>query len=157
MVKITQEYLKENFKYNEITGEFIRTKCRMRPSKIGVSAYTKHNSGYYCVSIGDNRYLAHRLIWLYVYGVLPDFIDHINRDKLDNRLTNLRSVSRRINSENRACNGVDLSRRITKPFRSRITVKGTSKLLGHFATYEAAKDCYLKYKRELHEGYVELG
>lgn len=51
-----------------------------------------------------NKVGAHRLIWLYIHGVWPDVIDHINHDVLDNRIENLRSVSRMENQRNRSLN-----------------------------------------------------
>ena len=46
-------------------------------------------------------YRLHRLIWLLVYGYFPEnVIDHINKDKTDNRIENLREVSQRCNLRN---------------------------------------------------------
>lgn len=53
---------------------------------------------------------AHRLAWLIVHGKLPDGeIDHINQDKLDNRIANLRDVTKGINQRNRTRNGSNTS------------------------------------------------
>ena len=48
--------------------------------------------------------LGHRYAWYCVYGEIPNVIDHINGDKSDNRITNLRNVDHRINNFNRKCN-----------------------------------------------------
>src|SRR5437879_6159817 len=59
-----------------------------------------NGNGYLSLRIGSNRYLAHRVAWFYVYGEWPQEIDHINRNRCDNRLCNLRSSSRTENMIN---------------------------------------------------------
>jgi len=52
-------------------------------------------NGYWYIQLDGKRYLAHRLAWLYVYGVLPESeLDHVNRDTADNRIANLRLATR---------------------------------------------------------------
>jgi hypothetical protein len=87
-------------------------------------------------------------------------IDHINMNRTDNRIANLRSVSPRVNSENRRTaqsqNLVGLRgvswRDHCKKWRSRITVHGVEHRLGQFDTAEDAHAAYLEAKRRLHEG-----
>jgi hypothetical protein len=98
---------------------------------------------------------------LYVYGEWPaEQIDHINLDRTDNRLENLRAVSPRVNGENRrhaqAQNRVGL-RGVSwhdhcKKWRARITVRGVEHRLGLFDTAEDAFEAYRLAKRQLHEG-----
>ena len=62
---------------------------------------TLNQIGYRQVAIFGQYYLAHRLIWLYHYGAWPKGeIDHVNGDRSDNRLENLRDVPRKINGRN---------------------------------------------------------
>lgn len=51
------------------------------------------------MSKGEQEY-AHRLAWFITYGVWPEFIDHINGIKSDNRLINIRNVQKRVNHQN---------------------------------------------------------
>ena len=57
---------------------------------------------YKSVGLDGAEYQAHRLIWKYVHGEEPDYIDHINGDKHDNRIENLRNVDNAENLRNRA-------------------------------------------------------
>ncbi|MFA6198823.1 MAG: HNH endonuclease [Bacteroidales bacterium] len=103
---ITQEYLKEHFNYNPETGEFLRKKNKIVKT-IGKREYRK-------INIDGKFYKAHRLIWLYTYGTWPDdFIDHIDGDKHNNRIDNLRNAT---NSENQ-CNR-------THPKNNKFNIKG---------------------------------
>jgi len=53
------------------------------------------------ISVDGESYQAHRLSWVYYYGVFPDdFLDHINRDPSSNQISNLREVSQQCNIRN---------------------------------------------------------
>lgn len=60
-----------------------------------------HTDGYRNGTIYGKQYKAHRIIWILFHGEQPDQIDHINGNRADNRIANLRSVSRRVNCMNR--------------------------------------------------------
>lgn len=92
-----QEGIKKLLDYEPETGVF-----RWR-GKSGVSAGRRagrRNHGYIKIIIDNRDYMAHRLAWLYVYGVWPTQIDHINGDKYDNRIVNLREVTSSQNQAN---------------------------------------------------------
>ena len=101
---LSQERLKELFLYNEYTGEFIRKEREgdSRYNKMHAGKPVKSNLGKYTdIHIDGYSYKAHRLVWLYVYGKWPEYtIDHVNREKSDNRLSNLRDVPMVVNLEN---------------------------------------------------------
>lgn len=98
--ELTQEYLKEYFNYDSITGDFIRKKITRGRGRLGVVG-TLVGRGYYKICIGYRNYYIHRLIWLFVYGEFPqDEIDHINHNITDNRIANLRAVSHMENQQN---------------------------------------------------------
>jgi hypothetical protein len=58
-------------------------------------------NGYMQLGLHGKNYFIHRLAWFYVYGYFPEGdIDHINRERADNRIANLREVSRSCNVKN---------------------------------------------------------
>ena len=94
---------------------------------------TKTKAGYYEVTIKYRRYYVHRLAWFLVHGEQPDDIDHINRDRSDNRLCNLRNVSRKVNAANNASRGVCWTNQKWVAFHaSRPVYQGKSILMAHF-------------------------
>jgi hypothetical protein len=102
MAKLTQERLKEILDYDPETGEFHWKAWVGARVKVGDRAGGVDNYGYWVIKIGGKLLKAHRLAWLYIYGYLPENqIDHINRIKHDNRILNLREVSRSCNMRNK--------------------------------------------------------
>jgi len=88
------------FEYRE--GSLIRKKgVRGKNTKSGAIAGTPISGGYINICINQKKYRAHRLIWLMFNGNMPDGdIDHVNGIRSDNRIENLRCVSRRENCKN---------------------------------------------------------
>jgi hypothetical protein len=77
--------------------------CRLWNSRYAdKEALTCISDGYKTGAINGTNFKAHRIIWKMVHGEDPDQIDHINGDRVDNRLANLRSVDLGENSRNRA-------------------------------------------------------
>ncbi len=93
------EALRKDFSYNPVTGEIYN-------NRLGRVVGGK-NVGYLTVWVNDDgrrkRILAHRLAWALHYGqwvTLPAEIDHVNGNRSDNRLGNLRIVSRQVQMRN---------------------------------------------------------
>lgn len=101
MAKLTQERLKELLHYDPDTGIFTWEVDRNNQIEAGNKAGTINNRGYQTIGIDGKVYKASRLAWLYIYGYFPENdIDHINRIRDDNRIENLRHVSRQCNMRN---------------------------------------------------------
>lgn len=105
------------------------------------------------------RVRCHRLMWFAVHGgPVPEALDHINGNGLDNRIANLRSATKRLNAENqrraRADSNLGLLgvRRHGNKFRAVIRTKGVKHHLGLFATANEAHAAYVSAKRALHLG-----
>lgn len=91
---ITQADLKSRLHYDPETGVFTRLRGI---GKVGRVA----SNGYLQIMVIGERHMAHRLAWLYVYGEWPSTqLDHINQDRLDNRIENLRLATNKQNGEN---------------------------------------------------------
>ena len=87
------EVLKEDFTYSTDTGTLYR---------LGDPSGTLDSRGYLVVTIKNRQYKVHRCIWFLHYGVWPDNgLDHIDRVKDNNRITNLRDVTQKVNMSNR--------------------------------------------------------
>jgi hypothetical protein len=98
--EIWPEEVRSVLDYNADTGEF-RWKVRVNLQRAGERADAKHSEGYRQLALFGRRFLAHRLAWFYVHGVWPGAeIDHINWDRADNRIANLRAATRSQNGIN---------------------------------------------------------
>lgn len=96
----TQEYLNSIFEYKDDGKLYWKIKTNNR-IRIGSIAGTLNKNGYLLVQINKIMYYAHRLIWKMFYGTDPkEQIDHINHDRIDNRIENLREVSAKSNGKN---------------------------------------------------------
>jgi len=86
---ITQDRLKEVLHYDPETGIFTWKKKIANCVKIGSETGCVQSNGYMLIGIDGKRYLAHRLAFIYMIGNVPDYVDHINHNKIDNRWGNL--------------------------------------------------------------------
>jgi len=144
--------LRELLHYDPDTGVFTWIKTAAHRVPAGTVAGALSNKGYLRIQIDRKIYPAHRLAWLYVHGTWPrGFVDHINRNRVDNRISNLRDVNASQNVRNcglRATNtsgykGVSYWTE-RKKWAAQIRLNGKNKLLGMFATPEEASAAYKK-------------
>lgn len=160
---LNQTRLQEILNYDYKTGIFTYRVGRNNQIAIDTVAGSKMDIGYIRIVIDGKAYMAHRLVWLYLHGSLPElYIDHINGIRDDNRVSNLREVSRTTNNQNRTClnrnnssgkMGVDFLKRSNK-FRARLRVDGKEMHLGLFATESEAVEVWLCAKKQYHQGFI---
>lgn len=165
--KLTQQYLKECVTYNPDTGiftwntrplsHFKNSHCCNAWNARWANKYTGSISdeGYFLVKVNHKTYKAHRIAFLYMEGYFPENqVDHIDRNKLNNKWDNLREVSNQCNQQN--CNisknntsgvcGVSFNKRSGK-WVVRIGVLWQRLCIGSFENFEDA--VMARYKEEL--------
>lgn len=92
---MNQEWLKQRFDYHP-EGYLVNRVGARAGQRVGHS----DKEGYHRVSLNRRKYYAHRLIWIWHYGEPPKVLDHIDRDKANNRIENLRPCSDSQNAAN---------------------------------------------------------
>lgn len=140
---ITQEELKSMFDYDSENGWLIR-KFRFGKLYNKPCGHKPASRGYGKIKINREWYATHRLIWLYHYGEWPsEFIDHIDGNKVNNRIENLREVNQQAN-----CHNYKILKKNTsgfpnvywheslKKYRVRIEVSNKPIHIGYYSSYE---------------------
>lgn len=113
---------------------------------VGAEAGSIHVDGYRRVEIDRRKFLSHRIIWALVYGVWPEgFIDHIDHNRTNNKITNLRVVTRAENNRNASLRSDNTSGAVgvrwhknSNKWESRISVGGRLHYLGLFTKFDDA-------------------
>lgn len=141
---LTQARLKELLAYDPDTGIFRWLKTGPGRRLDLVAGY--ESNGYIQITIDSKHYYVHRLAWLFTHGYMPENdIDHIDRDKANNRLDNLREVSQTCNNRNTGnprdntsgVKGVYWHRQRNK-WRAQICINGKKKHLGYYENFDDA-------------------
>lgn len=156
----TQIELKTLFCYDPNIGVFTRL-IRACPSAAAGSIAGYIENGYVRIFIKHRKFPAHRLAWLWAYGEYPlVMLDHINGNRSDNRIVNLRQATASENSQN-----VNKAHRDKKSgpllgayrngskWRAQICVNGKVKTLGAFSDEQSAHLAYMKEKSKIHPAY----
>ena len=160
-MELTQARVRELFDYQD--GKLIwkvRTSNRVR---IGDEAGYKSPAGYMQVSVDKKLQFVHRIIFLWHHGFLPEFIDHIDCDRTNNRIINLRQATKVQNGQNRGAPAHNksgykgVSRHKNASWRARIKVGGKEIGLGYFSTIEDAAKAYEKAANEMHGEFARAG
>lgn len=151
--ELTVQQLKSVLVYNPSSGYFVWTQ-NASPGVVGKIAGNLSN-GYRIISIHGGSYAAHRLAWLYVYSEWPDAIDHINGDRDDNRIANLRKATPSQNAANmrkpeRNTSGLKGVRCLPNgEYTAIITCQGKDHSLGRYETKEEAANAYIAAAKKL--------
>lgn len=153
----SQEMLLYLFEYKD--GKLLN-KTNSKQRKIGTQVGYKNKYGYIVCKINSKSYYVHRLIWMMFFGSLNGKdIDHINGNRSDNRLENLRLATRTENNRNlRKAKENSKTKLIGSCFHKKsgkfiaqIQNNGKYEYIGLFETAEDAHNAYINRKREIHE------
>jgi hypothetical protein len=150
---ITQKRLHELFVYDN--GNLIRN---------GKIAGSVNKRGYRVICVDYKMYKAHRLVFLYHYGYPPTQIDHVDTDKLNNRIENLRPADNFISAMNRGamknntsgCKGVFFDKE-TQKWRVAVRVNKKLKSFGRYDDIELAELVAIEARNKYHKEFANHG
>lgn len=142
-MELTQEQVKYFFEYKDgaLYWKVDASERNKKGKRFGSAKENRYRHG----SLKDKSFLEHRLIFLYHHGYLPKVVDHINGNKKDNRVENLREATQ---SQN-ICNSKLSSRNSSghkgvswinarKTWQVTLMVNGINKFLGYHKNFEFA-------------------
>lgn len=139
--------------------DYIPDKGILINKRSGKPGYVRNRDGMVIVTVKGQQYLAHRVIWLFEHNEWPsEDIDHKDGNRSNNHISNLRSVTREVNNQNRrkpskasktGYLGVYPS---GQKYMAKIRVHKQCVYLGSYSTAEEAYEQYLIAKRNYHEG-----
>ena len=148
------DYLKTLFEYKD--GKLFHIKVRNGVTVNQIAG--NYNQSYVAVKINNSAYKLHRIIFYMHYGYCPETIDHINGNKHDNRIENLRAASQAENKRNKAIDcrnksgikGVYWAKHANK-WIAKIRLNGKSKHLGCFDNLYLAQE-FMELARDMVHG-----
>lgn len=159
-MQVTKELLHKLFDYRE-DGNLVRKHStggngNYAGKVIGCVPKSKNNK-YVTTQIKGQHWCVHKLIYLYHYGHVPEQLDHINRNKLDNRIENLRPATSVQNASNRnlfknntsGCKGVSFKKETGKWFVY-VNVNKKRKNIGYFEDLELAELVAIEARDKYH-------
>lgn len=156
---LSQAELHERFEYRN--GELY---WKVLNKKRNTIAGGINNHGYRIVHIGNKVYSAHRIVYMMQYGKLPERIDHIDGNKLNNRIENLRPATRSQNAFNTklfstnksGCKNVHYSK-TNKAYRVLLVINGKRKHIGYYKDLELADLVAKEARNKYHGEYANNG
>ena len=159
---MNQEKVREFFDYKDGCLYVKKRYCDKMP--VGSKVGTKNKDGYLQVTIMKQKHYIHRLVFLYHHGFLPESVDHVNNDKLDNKIQNLREATLGENNHNIGMNkrntsgskGVSWHKKNKKWV---VTVRNNKKSMyfGSFEDIELAELVAIEARNKHHKEFANHG
>lgn len=135
----------------------VSTSNRIKVGSIAGTLRYGGNGKYIVIGVDGVQLYAHRLIFLWHHGWCPEVVDHVDMNRLNNRIENLRAASKSANGMNRGAQANNTSGykgvtycRDRKKWVAQITAEGAHRNLGRFDTAEDAAEVYRRASEELH-------
>jgi len=162
-IKEVKQWCSESYEYNQDTGIFTWKRKPCNTVNAGDVAGSKNAIGYLQLMVCNKKYSAHRIAWLISYGEWPDVIDHINGDRSDNRIKNLRNTDMTGNARNKCIQknnksgykGVSFDK-INKKWVAYIIGDGKHINLGRFSNVEDAAYAYREAAKRYYGEYANV-
>jgi len=159
--EMTADLVREIFRYEPESGKLFWNISPTRSVRAGAEAGRVSWQGRVEVGFSGRKYIASRLVWLYVTGEWPMHeIDHINQNPLDNRIANLRDIPRAQNQQNisraqsNSKSGIRGVVRRGDKWAAIIMLRKKQTYLGMFDTPHEAEDAYRSAKRKIHKSWA---
>ena len=158
--KLSFDVIADLLDYFPETGELLWRNDRSQRAKKGDRAGHRQKNGYHVVGIDGSNYKAHRIAWVLHYGFDTNMrIDHVNGDRSDNRIDNLRECTNQQNNNNRGPSAISKSgyRGVTRVtchkelWQASVRVLGKQRYLGCFPSKELAAE-FSQLAREMLHG-----
>jgi len=157
----TNKLFSDLFEYENGILHWTQNAPRKVRGKVAGGINTK---GYVKVSIQNKRYGAHQIVFAMHHGYIPEFIDHINGIKSDNRIENLRVVTKSENGYNRkqlpnnTSGAKNVSYRAdTNKWRVDVRVNGKSRCFGSYDDFELADLVAIEARNKYHGKFANHG
>jgi len=132
--------------------------------KSGAQVKSVSNRGYVVVQVAKKRYLAHRIIWLLMYKQMPTMIDHIDGNKTNNKIENLREVDNTLNHWNEKKRSTNKSghkgvwwHKQSERWEAACRVSGKQKTIGRFIRIQDAIKAVKTFREKEHGQYANHG
>jgi len=159
---LKQSRVRELFDYKN--GQLMWRVSTTNSIKVGDVVRDKDTYGYLRVGIDCRRYPVHRVIFLWHHGYLPKFLDHIDGNRLNNQIGNLRPCTKNENAYNSvlACTnssgvkGVSWDNMLGK-WRGRMGVDGQTIFVGYFDNLGEAELAVRAARIKLHGEFANHG
>lgn len=155
-MEICQKLLQESFCYED--GNLIWKQPTGRRISVGQVA-GRNNNGYRMIGFMGKEYMAHRLVFMFHHGYLPPEVDHIDGNRSNNKIDNLRAATHAENLRNQRLKSSNTSglknvgwAKREQRWRVRVTIDGKDKHIGYFkdrdlADLVAIEACDLHHKQ----------
>ena len=161
-----QNKLKQLFEYNKETGELIWKVSTNSNVKIGdiAGSIDHRDRGYTDISIDGKRYKSHRLIWIWHFGNFDGMLDHIDTNRRNNKIENLRIATASQNNYNTNISKSNKSgikgvywEKFSQKWRVKIEANGKVYYFGRYSDLAKATQVMIESRKVLHGEFANSG